>query len=143
MDFLTIVVVIAICSYWIISSFVHYQMKKDVYKRCSCEVFGTIVDVEEKKDKKNINLKSWSSIRYYPTIQYVVDQKSYVQKSTVGSQSNHWKKGKPIRILYNPHHVEEIYIPNIENYQETTGLANVVISIIASTIIIIYILYFR
>ena len=118
-------------------------MKKNIYKKCSCEVFGTVVDVEERKDKKNISLKSWSSSRYYPTVQYVVDKKSYIQKSTVGSLSNHWKKGQPIRILYNPYQVEEIYIPNIENYQETSGLANVIVSIVVSALIIIYILLIK
>lgn len=143
MDFLTIVIVIAICTYWIISSVVHYQIKKNIYKKCSREVFGTIVDVEERKDKKNISLKSWSSARYYPTVQYVVDKKSYVQKSPVGSLSNHWKKGKPVRILCNPHQVEEIYIPNIENYQETSGFANVIVSIVVSATIILYILFIK
>lgn len=137
---ITLILILMICIYWIVTSYKSYKEQMKILKRCTSSTFATIVSVEKKVYKNMGGSLYTRSYRFYPTVQYKVGKKNIVVEALNGTFSNLWVKGKKIEILYNPQNVKELFIPNAEGYKESYGKINFIVSLVGT--IIALILYF-
>lgn len=137
---ITLVLILVICIYWIVTSYKSYKEQTQVLKRCTHSTIATVISVEKKVYKNMRGSLYTRSYRFYPTVQYKFGQKNVTVEALNGTFSNLWKEGKKIEVLYNPQNKKELLIPNAEGYKENYGKLNFIVSCVGTIIAIM--LYF-
>ena len=80
---------------------------KDLEKRCTVEVEGTVIEIKEEMSTDSDNQTSYT---YYPVIEYKAGEKTVTKKSNTGSSSSKYNINDKIVVLYNPEKEDEFII---------------------------------
>lgn len=97
---------------------------------CTAETEATIIDIEEKHESRSDSNGNYRYETYlYPTYEYIVDGKKYIEKSS--SNLNGAFIGKKVKLHYNPQNPEQFYSKNDVFILFVVGIAFIAFGIFA------------
>ena len=95
-------------------------------KRCTEKVTATIIEIIEEQEIDEDNHVSYT---YYPILRYEVNERPMEQRSSSNINTNKYKVGDKLNIMYNPNKPEEFIIDG-EKHLLYIGLAAIIGGII-------------
>lgn len=100
---LIIGVVFIAVSIFAISSYQHLQ------KVCTGKVYGTVIDLVERRSTSTSNGHRRTSYSYAPVVQFMVNGREYTVESNTSTNPPSHQVGDTIEVHYNPDNPEETY----------------------------------